>query len=162
MLEKLKRTEVWFKVVLLAFFGILYAQAFSFPQQSRQFPHLIALPSLILTLVSLVIDFAGKKMATGQIAGTEDAELTTLDESARRERKKRFWQAWGIILVSMAIGFLGGFLFSAFSLLVGFAFLFGRKENLRKNLIYAVAITIATYLVFQWFMDVPLLRGTLW
>ncbi len=162
MLQKLRRTEVWFKAVLLSFFGFFYVQAFSFPPQSRQFPHLIALPSFILTLVSLVIDLTGKKEGTGEIAGTDDAELTTLDESVRRERRIRFWQAWGIILVSMAIGFLAGFLFSALSLLVGFAFLFGKRENLTKNLIYAVVITIATYLTFQWFMDVPLLRGVLW
>jgi hypothetical protein len=152
MLNKLKRTEVWFKLVLLAFFGFWYAQAFSFPEQSRQFPHLIAVPSLILTLISLIIDFTKKKEAAGEIAGTDDTELTVLDETARKERKIRFWQAWGIILVSMAVGFLGGFLFSAF----------GSRENRVKNLIYAVAITMATYMTFQWFMDVPLLRGALW
>ena len=162
MLEKLKRTEVWFKLILLAFFGFWYAQAFSFPEQSRQFPHLIAVPSLILTLISLIIDFTKKKEAAGEIAGTDDTELTVLGESARKERKKRFWQAWGIILVSMLVGFLGGFLFSAFFLLVGFALLFGNRENRVKNLVYAAAITIATYLTFQWFMDVPLLRGVLW
>jgi uncharacterized membrane protein YfcA len=162
MLDKLKRTGVWFRLVLLAFFGFWYAEAFSFPQQSRQFPHLIAVPSLILTLISLIIDFTNKKEVKGEIAGTDDAELTTLDESARKERKRRFWKAWGIILVSMAVGFLGGFLFSAFLLLCGFALFFGSRHNLIKNMILAVVITIATYMTFQWFMDVPLLRGLLW
>jgi uncharacterized membrane protein YfcA len=162
MLEKLKRTEVWFKLVLLAFFGFWYARAFSFPQQSRQFPHLIAVPSLILTLISLITDFTKEKEVQGEIAGTDDSELTTLDESARKERRKRFWQAWVIILVSMAVGFLGGFLFSAFFLLLGFALLFGNRNNLIKNMILAVGITMATYVTFQWFMDVPLLRGVLW
>jgi hypothetical protein len=162
MLEKLKRTEVWFKLVLLAFFGLWYAQAFSFPEKSRQFPHLIALPSLILTLISLIIDFSRKKEIPGKIAGADDSTLAMLDSSTRKERRKRFWQAWGIILVSMAVGFFGGFLFSAFFLLVGFALLFGSSGNLIKNMILAVVITMATYVTFQWFMDVPLLRGVLW
>jgi hypothetical protein len=162
MLEKLKRTEVWFKLVLLTLFGFWYAQAISFPEKSRQFPHLIAVPSLILTLISLIIDFARKREIPGEIAEGNDSNLIILDASARKEQRKRFWQAWGIILASMAVGFLGGFLFSAFFLLVGFALFFGSRGNLIKNMILAVVITMATYVTFQWFMDVPLMRGVLW
>jgi hypothetical protein len=162
MKEKLKRTEVWFKLVLFVFFGSLYLLAFPFPEKSRQFPQLISSATLVVIVISLILDFKKKDEREKEIAGADDAELTTIDETTKRVRTKRFLKAWGIILVSVAFGFLGGFLVSTFSFLLGFALFFGKKENLFKNIAIALGITIATYVVFEIFMEVPLLEGILW
>ncbi|MFH1123657.1 MAG: tripartite tricarboxylate transporter TctB family protein, partial [Pseudomonadota bacterium] len=96
-----------------------------------------------------------------EITDAGDTELKVTDETVKRSRKKRFYQAWGIILVSTAIGFLGGFLFSTFSLFMGFALIFGKRtrRNRLKNLVTAAAMTALIYLIFEWMMGVPLLEG---
>ncbi|MGB5079704.1 MAG: tripartite tricarboxylate transporter TctB family protein, partial [Burkholderiales bacterium] len=77
-------------------------------------------------------------------------------------RRRRFYQAWAIILVATGIGFLGGFLFSTVLLLVGFGIAFGRRENRGKNVIVAVVLAGGVYFVFGRIMAVPLLDGVLW
>jgi len=162
MEAKLLRTEVWFKLVLLVFFGFLYWLAIPYPEKSRQFPQLVALFSLILIVLSLVLDFARRGGVSGEVADVGDTELTIVDESVKRERTKRFCKAWAIILVSTAVGFWGGFLFSTFLFFVGSAFFFGKKENFWRNTLVAVGVTAIIYLVFQKIMGVPLLAGAFW
>lgn len=162
MKEKLKLTEVWFKLVLIVFFGFLYLLSFPYPEKSKQFPQLLALFSLIMIVISLVIDFTKKGAVAKEITDVGDTELKVIDETDKKIRRKRFYQAWGIILVSTAIGFFVGFLFSTFFFFIGFALFFGERKNLVKNIVIAVAMTILIYLSFQWMLNVPLLTGILW
>jgi hypothetical protein len=163
MKEKLKNTEIWFKLALFALIAYLCFVAFSYPKQSKQYPLLIAISTLIILVISLVMDFAGKgKAIVTEIASTDAMELKMVDETVRKLRRKRFYQAWAIILVSTGVGFLGGFLFSTFSMFFGFALVFGKKQNLLKNTMIAVGVTVLTYLIFDWLMLVPLLEGILW
>lgn len=162
MKDRLKLTEVWFKLVLLAFFIFLYLLSIPYPEKAKRFPQLIAIFSLIMIVISLMTDFIQKGKVAEGIADVGDSELKVLDGATRKERRKRFYQAWGIILVSTAIGFLGGFLFSTFFFFIGFALLFGKKKNLFKNTLVAIFMTIIIYLSLQWIMGVPLLTGILW
>ena len=161
MREKFQWGEVLFKIALLAFFALLYFVALPYPEKAKQFPQLLAQFSFILVVISLVMDFTGKRIIAEEIADAGDTELKVTDETVKRSRKKRFYQAWGIILVSTAIGFLGGFLFSTFSLFMGFALIFGKRtrRNRLKNLVTAAAMTALIYLIFEWMMGVPLLEG---
>lgn len=161
---RFKRTEVWFKLVLLILFSLLYLLAIPYPEKSKQFPQLIAVFSIVMIVISLIIDLTRKGTGVGEIADVGDTELKILDETTKKARRKRFYQAWGIILISTAIGFLGGFLFSTFSLFVGFALFFGKRTRkyLFKNIFIAVVMTILIYVAFQWIMGVPLLTGILW
>ena len=161
MNQKLNLKDVWFKLLLLVLFGFLLLQAASFPRESKQIPQIVAILTLIMILISLIVDFFKKKTAEGELTGVDDTELTVLDESAKKERRKRFYKAWGIILISTAIGFLGGFLFCTLFLFIGFAVLFGPKKNLFRNIVIAFAMTMVFYLTFQWIMMVPLLGGIL-
>jgi hypothetical protein len=162
MREKLKSTDVWFKVVLLFVFGGFFILAFPYPQDSRQFPQLLAAVGLILTAAALAIDFLRVQDAEGEIGGVDDTELMVLDAATRKARRRRFYQAWAIILVSTAVGFLGGFLFSTVLLFAGFGLVFGRRENRVKNAIVAAVLTGVVYFVFGRIMAVPLLDGVLW
>jgi len=164
MKGRFKRTEVWFKLVLLILFSLLYLLAIPYPEKSKQFPQLIAVFSIVMIVISLMIDPTRKGTGVGEIADVGDTELKILDETTKKARRKRFYKAWGIILISTAIGFLGGFLFSTFSLFVGFALFFGKRTRkyLFKNIFIAVVMTILIYVAFQWIMGVPLLTGILW
>jgi len=164
MKEKLKLTEVKFKLALFVLFILLYIFAIPYPGKSKQFPQLIAVFSLILLMISLIVDFTRKEPVAKVVADVDDNELKVLDDKAKRTKRKRFYRAWEIILVSTAVGFLGGFLFSTFFLFVGFALFFGKRarKNIIKNIVIAVFMSIIIYLSFQWIMKVPLLTGILW
>ena len=161
MKEKLKSTEVWFKIVLLFVFSGFFILAFPYPQESGQFPQLLAVISLVLTAVALAIDFLRPQVVGGEIGDVDDTELKVLDATTRAARRKRFYQAWAIILVSAGIGVLGGFLFSTILLFAGFGLAFGSREHRLKNMAVAVAMTLLVYFVFGRIMAVPLLDGVL-
>ncbi|OFZ91691.1 MAG: hypothetical protein A2V78_01200 [Betaproteobacteria bacterium RBG_16_64_18] len=162
MKEKLKLTEVWFKIVLLFVFSGFYILAIPYPQESGQFPQLLAAISLILTLAALAADFLRAQVTAGEIGDVDDTELKVVDTATRNVRRRRFYQAWAILLVSTGVGYLGGFLFSTVLLFGGFGLAFGRRENLVKNMIVAVAMTVVVYFIFGRIMAVPLLNGVLW
>jgi hypothetical protein len=153
-----RRLEVWFKFFLLAFFIFLFLLAIPYPQDSKKFPELIALFSLIMLGVSLVLDFTGKETAVREITDPGDGQLRGTDENTKKERRKRSYQTWGIILSSTAVGFWGGFLFSTFLLFLGFALFLGRRKDFLKNAAIAVFTTGIIYLIFEWMMGVPLIE----
>ncbi len=161
MKEKFRLTEVWCKIALLFVFSGFYLGARSFPADAKQFPQLMAVISLVLTVIALAIDFTDKNEAQGEISDVDDTELKVLDGDTKRFRRKRYYLAWAIILVSTAVGFAVGFLFCALCLLLGFAFAFGAREKLVSNLIVAVVTTLVVYLVFGMLMKVPLVGGVL-
>jgi len=161
MKEKLKLTEVWFKLILLAGFIYFYLGAVDYPPRSKQFPQLIAAITIILLVISLIMDFAQKNKKEMVIGDADDTELKVIDDESRKLRRKRFIRAWAIVLVSIACGFLGGFLFSTFFLFLGFALIFGKRENLLRNIAVGIGMTVAVYIVFDFLMGVPLLEGML-
>jgi uncharacterized membrane protein len=160
--EKLKMTEVWFKLVLFVFFILLYLLAIPYPERSKEFPQILALLSIIMIVISLIIDFTRKGKVAEGIADVDDTELKVLDATTQKTRRKRFYKAWAIILVSTAIGFLGGFVFTTFFLLMGFPLFFGERENLFKNTVVAIAMTIIIFFIFQWIFEIPLLKSFTW
>ncbi len=162
MRERFKSTEVWVKIALLVVFGGFYVLAIPFPQDSRQFPQLLASISLVLTAIALGMDFVRRQVVEGMVGGVDDTELMVLDAATRRARRKRFYQAWTILLASTAAGFLGGFLLSTVFLFAGFGLAFGNRENRVRNTVVAVAMTVLVYVVFGRIMAVPLLDGVLW
>lgn len=162
MKEKLKLTDVQIKLALILIYGFFYIYAMPYPGKSKEFPQLLAVISLILVIISLIFDFMKKEIVAGEITDIDDTEVKILDEATKRARKQRFYKAWGIILVSSAVGFLGGFLFSTLLFFLGFAVFFGQRENLIKNVAIAVGMTILIYVSFEKVMMVPLLDGILW
>ena len=159
MKAKLKLTEVWVKIVLLFVFSGFYILSIPYPAKSKEFPQLLAVLSLIMTVISLAMDFSRKETLAGEITDVDDTELKVLDAETKRGRKKRLYQAWAIIIVSTAAGFIGGFLYSTLLYFIFFAVFFGKKEKLLKNIAIAVAMTVVIYVTFQRIMGVPLLEG---
>jgi hypothetical protein len=152
--------DVLVSLGLFAFFAFCCVQALSFPKKSGQFPLMIGISVLIINAIFLVISFSRKKEE--EIKEIDDTELSIFqDKKTRKARMKRLGIAWGIILVSSLVGYMVGFLFLALLLFLGFGAFFGSRENLLKNMVIAVALTIVTYCIFDWAMGVPLLRGIL-
>lgn len=162
MIQKLKSGEVLFKVALFIVFVAFYIGAMSYPHDSRKFPQLLASMGMIFTVIALVIDFVRQHVIEGEIGDVDDTELRVMDAKTKQTRRKRFYQAWAIILGATVIGFLGGFLFSTIFLFLGFGLLFGQRDQWLKNTIIAVALTVLVYFVFGSIMGVPLLDGILW
>ena len=151
-----------FKLLLMILFGCFYALAIPYPEQSRQFPQLVAILGLIILAASFLVDMLNKTTVRTEISQVDDAELRGKEERGKGEKRKRFYKAWAIILVSFGAGLLGGFAFTAFFLFVGFALFFGSRQKLLKNMIIAVVMTVCIFLIFQEVMGVPLLTGILW
>ena len=162
MKEKLKSIDVWFKIVLLFVFSGFFILAIPYPRESKQFPQILAAISFALTLAALAIDLLRARVLAGEIGGVDDTDLIVLDAATRLARRRRYYQAWAIILVATGAGYLGGFLFSTALLFAGFGLAFGRRENLARNLVVAAAMTLLVYAVFGRIMAVPLLNGVLW
>jgi hypothetical protein len=95
MKEKLKPTEVWFKLVLFVFFGLFFLLAIPSPEKSKQFSQLIAVFSLIMIVISLTIDFTRKGKVAEGIADVDDAELKLLDAPIQKNKKKKVLQGLG-------------------------------------------------------------------
>jgi hypothetical protein len=162
MKEKLKLTEVRIKLALIFIFGFFYVYADSFPEKSKEFPQLIAAVSLILVIISLILDFVKKEKVAAEITDIDDSEVKVLSPEIKIAKRQRFYKAWAIIFVSAVAGFLGGFLFSTFFFFLGFSLFFGPREKLGKNIIVSVGMTILVYISFEKIMNVPLLQGLLW
>ena len=161
MKEKFASTDFWCKLALLFVFGAFYLLARSFPQESRQFPQLLAAISLLLTVIALAADFVRQGAPGGEVGGVDDTELKTVDPETRSARSRRFWLAWAILLASTGAGLAGGFIYSVIGLFAGFALVFGSGEKRAGNLVIAAALTAAVYFVFGKLMGVPLMEGLL-
>ena len=162
MKEKLKLVDVQIKLALIIVFGAFFILSLPYSEKSRAFPQLIAVVSMMIVIVSLTFDFTAKELPVGELTDVDEAEVKVLDEETKRARKQRFYKAWGIIIVSSAVGFLGGFLFSTFFYFIGFTIFFGERKNLVKNVLIAVVMTAVIYGSFEMIMGVPLLEGILW
>jgi hypothetical protein len=158
MKQTLKRLDVWCKIVLTALFALLYVTARSYPSESRQFPQLIAVFTLVILVISLIRDFSGKTAASPVPAEASDAGFQAAGQAkGKKEEKRRLYLTWVMILVSTALGFWGGFLITTFLLFMGFALFFGEKRHLVRNSLTAIAVTAVIYVLFEWIMRVPLL-----
>ncbi|MFB3884645.1 MAG: tripartite tricarboxylate transporter TctB family protein [Thermodesulfobacteriota bacterium] len=172
------------KAGLLLFFLILILESQRYPEQSRLYPNILCSVAVILIVASFIQDFIrpkGKKKKEDQ----EEPELPPLDireqklrwvkqMEAKSERdagyelleeglrKRRLRQSILIILISLVIGYLGGFLLTVPFYFIAFGILHGQKKGVFKYIIIAFGITVITYLFFTSLMGVPMLRGLLW
>jgi hypothetical protein len=92
-------------------------------------------------------------------AQAEDAGYEVLETTLRR---KRLFQSIVIVLISLGIGYLGGFLLTVPFYFIAFGILHGQKKKAIKYIIIGLAITAVTYLSFTKLMGVPLLQGLWW
>lgn len=184
MTGRLRSAETVFKLCILGFILFLVWTSRSYPVKSRLFPQLLGSVTIILLLVSLVQDLIGTRGAAREKEkeapeappasvreeklrlvkeleekGEGDAGYELLEKSLRR---KRLAQSVIIILISLGIGYLGGFLLTVPFYFIVFGLLHGQKKHALRYVIIAIGITVVIYLFFTYLMGVPLLRGVWW
>ena len=183
MAKRFRPTETIFKACLMAFFLMLMWMGRDYPEKSRLFPEILGGISVLFIIISFVQDFLKPKGAEKKVevnepepassdvreetlrrlkeveAHAEDAGYVELEASLK---KKRLTQGVIIILISLGIGYLGGFLLIVPFYFISFGILHGDRKKALKYVIIAAAVTVVTYLSFTSLMGVPLLRGVLW
>ncbi len=183
MTKRLRLTETIFKICLAGFFLMLLWMGRGYPEKSRLFPQILGGISILFVILSFLQDFIKPRQEEKTIevkepepplsdvreetlrrlkeveAHAEDAGYEELETSVKR---KRVTQGIIIILISLGIGYLGGFLLIVPFYFISFGMLFGDKKKALKYVIIAAAVTVVTYFSFTWLMGVPLLRGELW
>ncbi len=184
MAKWLRNTESIFKLCLLAFFLLLIWTGRTYPETSRLFTGILSGLGIIFILTSFMQGFITPKRGKQkekvlpvepppsniveekikwikevEEKSGEDAGYALLEEDIR---KKRVYQSILIILISLGIGYLGGFLLTVPFYFIAFGILHGRKKQILKHVIIALGITLITYLSFTSLMRVPLLRGIFW
>ncbi len=181
----LKRTETIFKLCLMALFLFLMWVGRTYPKNSRLFPEILGTITVIFIIISFIQDFnkLRKKKEEEVVEETppeappsdileekirwmkeveekaDDAGYEMLESGLRR---KRLTESIVIILISLGIGYLGGFLLTVPFYFIAFGILHGEKKKAIKYIIIGLAITAVTYLSFTKLMGVPLLQGYLW
>jgi hypothetical protein len=184
MIRRLRSAETVFKLCILAFVLFLVWTSRDYPEKSRLFPQLLGSVTVILILISfaqvlvkprgLVRKEEPKPLETPpadvreeklrllkelEDKGEADAGYELLEESLRR---KRLLQSVIIILISLGIGYLGGFLLTVPFYFIVFGLLHGQKKHALRYIVIAIGVTVVIYLFFTYLMEVPLLRGVWW
>jgi hypothetical protein len=180
-----KKTETIFKLCLLALFLFLMWAARTYPKASRLFPEILGAITVLFIVISFIQDFNNlrRKKEKEVVEETppeappsdiveekmrwmkeveekaEDAGYEMLESGLRR---KRLLESIVIILVSLGIGYLGGFLLTVPFYFIAFGILHGQKKKAIKYIIIGLAVTAVTYLSFTKLMGVPLLQGLWW
>jgi len=184
MTGRLRSAETVFKLCVLVFILFLVWTSRSYPEKSRLFPQLLGSVTIILILVSFVQALIRPKGAMREEEaqspdtpppdareeklrlvkelekkGEGDAGYELLEKSLRR---KRLVQSVTIILISLGIGYLGGFLLTVPFYFIVFGLLHGQKKHALRYVAIAIGTTVVIYLFFTYLMGVPLLRGVWW
>jgi len=178
----LRNTDLILKVCLLAFFLFWIWIGRTYPEKSRLFPDLLSGVGIILILLSFAMGLIKQKKEKKKVTEPEPPSSDVREEKLRwvkemeeqsekdagfellekSERKKRLWQSILIILISLGIGYLGGFLLTVPFYFLTFGILHGAKKQTLKYIIIALGVTIVTYSFFTILMGVPLMKGLLW
>jgi ABC-type multidrug transport system fused ATPase/permease subunit len=184
MATKWKNTETLFKIVVMAVLLMLMWVGRDYPEKSRLFPSIIFGITILLILGSFLQDLLKAKrnlrkeeseaqpsppsdireeklrmIRELEEKGAEDAGYELLEESLRR---KRLRESVIIILVSLGISYVGGFLFAVPFYFIAFGILHGKKGHTLRYIAVAAGTTVVIYLFFTTLMEVPLLKGLFW
>lgn len=177
-------TETLFKILLLLFLLMLLWIVRDYPEESRLFPVIIFVITIVLILVTFLQSlFTGgeepakrerlperaapsgvpaepmRKLKELEEQGEKDAGLEPLEKRLARKRSR---QSAAIILIALVIGYLGGFLLTVPFYFLAFGALHGKREHTKRYILIAVGVTAVIYFSLSYLMGVPLLRGLYW
>jgi hypothetical protein len=185
MTKRLRLTETIFKLGLMGFFVMLLFMSRDYPEKSKLFPQILGVITIMFVILSFIQDILKARRPEEKVELKEPEPAPVLsdarEETLRRlkeveeqaedagykelesgEKKKRVTQGIIIILISLLIGYLGGFLLIVPFYFISFGILHGDRKKAWKYVLIGVAVTVVTYFSFTWLMGVPLLRGELW
>jgi len=132
------------QLIVFTFFTLFLWKSFDYPFEVRLYPQVITLTGLTLVGLSL---FQHLKQGKGT-APMEDVL-----------RRARFYRISLILIAGIILGFLIGFLGSVLFYYIAYAYFQGERKKLPRNLLIGTSLTFFFYLLFGYFMGVPLFRG---
>lgn len=138
----------FFQLGLLGLFGLIIWDARRYPFESRFYPQVISVIAVVLLLVSIFLHFQQK-----------NDEKTAVSEAVLARR--RVYQTFLVIAFATILGLIGGFLLSILCYYVSYALFREDRSGLPRTLGIGVGLTVLFYILFGWFMKVPLFRGWL-
>ena len=154
MVKKKFDPVLLFNALVLICFIILFILSNSYSEGARKFPRFVLGIGIIVIVFWMVIYFVFPK-AMHFIETQEDA-----DEGAVAS-PRRFYLACVCLVLSVLIGCLFGFLFLVPTAFLSYAFLLGDRKKLTIILIVTVITTALFYIGFDYFLNIPLLKGIL-
>ena len=154
-----KRGEVLFLLVLFSFFLFLLRECLTYPSDTRSFPGLVILGTLILLGVLLITQVCAPSLKRAVAFPDPEGEKGS---PGAWKTKGRFYRGWLSILISLVAGFLLGFVFIIPASFISYTLLLGRKSALAKVVVLSIITGAVVYLLFNRFLGIPMMRGALW
>jgi hypothetical protein len=158
-LRLFKKGEVLFLLIILFFFLIVLRESSTYPLDTRSFPRLVILGTLILSVILLVVTFFMPSVKDAVVAPEPEGEKGSSTEWRTRGR---FYQGWLSIITSLVAAFLFGFIFFIPTSFISYTLLLGRKRMLAKAVLLSLVTAVVVYIVFDRFLGIPTTRGLLW
>ena len=157
-LDLFKKGDVLFLLAIFLFFLLLFRESYSYPGESRSFPQLIILGTLILSGGLLIVTFFVPYWRNTIVSPEPGEEIGSKEWRTRG----RFARGWVSIGISLLAAFLFGFLILIPAHFISYTLLLGRKGMFVKILFLSLATTLLVYVVFGRFLGIPILHGLLW
>jgi hypothetical protein len=155
--DLLKKGDVLFLLFLSLILLFLLREVVTYPSDTRAFPELILIGTLILSGSLLVVYFFVPSLEDIVISPEPEGEVETGKES-----KGRFLRGWISIGIALGASFLCGFVFLIPASFISYTMLLGRREMLLKIASLSLATAFLVYMVFDYFLGVPMMHGLLW
>jgi hypothetical protein len=158
-LKLFKKGEVLFLLAVFLFFLFLLRESSTYPSDTRSFPVLIIVGTLILCGILLVVTFIVPSVKEAVVAPDPEGNEKSSGEWRTR---RRFYRGWLSIIISLVAALLFGFIFFIPVSFVSYTLLLGRKQMLVKTLLLSAATAVVVFIVFDHFLGIPTMRGLLW
>ncbi len=159
-LSLIKNPDVIFQIIVLGSCIFLLIITKSYPARARIFPELLLYVIMILCCIYLFFKVFSPKLF--QFFVTPES-LETDEETAtlRKLSKTRFYRGWLSIGITVAVFALLGFVFAIPVYFMSYFFFLGQEKNLLKIASIALVTTAVVYLIFGYFLGLPMTRGVL-
>lgn len=160
-LSMLKKADTIFQVTVLACSVILAVVTQTYPARTRVFPELILYTLIFLSGTCLFLKFVSPRFLQYLVAPEPEEEEDDEVIRARRLSAIRFYWGWLTIGISVSVLILFGFVFSIPVYFITYTLFLGNRKNLLEVTLVALFTTAMVYLIFGYFLYLPMVGGLL-
>ncbi len=152
--KKLNDPVFLFNACVLVAFIVLNFIANDYAEGARKFPKFVLGIGIAVITLWMIVYFIYPK-AMHFIETQEEAVEGNVGSP------RRFYLACVCVILSVFIGFLVGFLFLVPTAFLSYGLLLGDRKKLVTLVIVTVITTVLFYVGFDYFLNIPLLKGVL-
>ncbi len=158
LLSQFKKGDVQFLLIIFLIFSILLRNSFQYPLESRTFPQLIILVTLILSGGLLAVHLFAPTIRDILIVPEPEGDQAP---PLSPQNNCRFWRGWLSIAISLVVAFFFGFIFLIPASFISYVLLLGRKTMFIKILLLSLGTVLLVYILFDRFLGIPTMHGFL-